>query len=234
MYITPSFRTLHIDDAVRPVRRRILVDRVVHRLQYGVLKRYILNCYMKFQFVMQEWQRWKEKDCAFCITGLQLEQIIMLSSTSETCHAKQLGHVDAGAHFAWQIHVTVEHVTFESPISNTAGLSDMSWPPFPLPPLKLLLFQLLLPQLLLYALQKHRTRINCITNFFKEKNAICHAIFPKKAIFVMHDSNYYECDTFAQHMFPPQLLFPQLLLFQSYPVQKYRTRIAFMHYKSFS
>ncbi len=35
----------------------------------------------------------------FCITG-GLEQIIMLSSASRICHAKQLCHVDAGANFA--------------------------------------------------------------------------------------------------------------------------------------
>ncbi len=57
---------------------------------YGVLKRYILNCYMKF--VMQEQQQPKRQDCCFRITDLA--EIYFLFSPSEVCHAWPLDHVE--------------------------------------------------------------------------------------------------------------------------------------------
>ncbi len=46
-----------------------------------------------------------------------------------------------------------------------------------------------LVEVLVYALQKYRASIDCITNFFKKKNGICSADLPRKGYLYMHDSN---------------------------------------------
>ncbi|CAD7953994.1 unnamed protein product, partial [Amoebophrya sp. A120] len=51
----------------------------------------------------------------------------------------------------------------------------------------------------MHELQKYRTRIECITNFLRMRNKICHADLPLNKIFAMQELHFlYECDTFAQ------------------------------------